>query len=78
MCGSHGFESHAGAQISIVKRRQSTGMLTGRFDDNCSRSDGVIISTEVHGTLNNKNVLIFGFDTEVGKTSTVKILKPEA
>jgi len=53
-------------------------MFTGRFDDNCSRSDGVIISTEVHGTLNNKNMLIFGFDTQVGKTSTVKVLKPEA
>ena len=78
MGGPHGFESHTGAKISIVKRRQSTGMFTGRFDDNCSRSDGVIISTEVHGTLNNKNMLIFGFDTEVGKTSTVKVLKPEA
>jgi len=76
MCGPHGFESHARAQIFIVECRQSTRMLTGGFDDNCSRSDGVIISTKVHGTLNNKNVLIFGFDTEVGKTSTVKVLKP--
>ena len=62
----------------VVECRQSTRMLTGGFDDDGSPSDGVIIGTKVHGTLINKNVLIFGFDTEVGKTSTVKVLKPEA
>ena len=52
-------------------------MFTGGFDDDGSPSDGVIIGTKVHGTLNNKNVLVFGFDTEVCKAGTVEVLKPE-